>query len=101
MYRAINLLSFGEHRGGMFVSVDGVGSRGERIERSWHLVADGDDGPLIPSMAAAAIIRRCLDGRLPAVGVCSADTELELRDYEALFESKRMKTCRLHVITQE
>jgi uncharacterized protein DUF4166/saccharopine dehydrogenase-like protein len=97
MYRAINLLSFGEHRGGMFVLVDGVGSRGERIERSWHLVADGDDGPLIPSMAAAAIIRRCLDGRLPAVGARSAATELELGDYAALFASHRINTGRRQV----
>jgi hypothetical protein len=47
MYRAINTLSWGEHRGGMFVAVEGEGATGERIERSWHLVAEGNDGPLI------------------------------------------------------
>ena len=54
MYRTINVLSWGEHRGGMFVAVGGTGPDGERIERSWHLLAEGDDGPLIPSMAAEA-----------------------------------------------
>jgi hypothetical protein len=92
MYRAINLLTWGEHRGGMFVAVQGTGSRGERIERSWHLLAEKDDGPLIPSMAAAAIIRHCLAGRLPAVGARAAATDLELADYEPLFARRRIST---------
>jgi Domain of unknown function (DUF4166)/Saccharopine dehydrogenase NADP binding domain len=94
MYRAINLLSWGEHRGGMFVAVQGTGSRGERIERSWHLLAEGDDGPLIPSMAAAAIIRHCLAGRPPAAGARAAATDLELTDYEPLFARRRISTGR-------
>jgi Domain of unknown function (DUF4166)/Saccharopine dehydrogenase NADP binding domain len=94
MYRAINLLSWGEHRGGMFVAVQGTGPRGERIERSWHLLAEGDDGPLIPSMAAAAIIRHCLADRLPAAGARAAATDLELADYEPLFARRRISTGR-------
>jgi len=85
MYRTINVLSFGEHRGGMFVAVEGEGTAGERIERSWHLLAEGNDGPLIPSMAAEAIIRNCLAGRRPATGARPAATDLELADYEPLF----------------
>ena len=38
------------------------------IERSWHMIAEGDDGPFIPSMAAEAIVRRSLDGRPPRAG---------------------------------
>ena len=59
----------------MFVAVQGTGPGGERIERSWHLLAEGDDGPLIPSMAAAAIIRHCLAGRLPAAGARAAASD--------------------------
>jgi hypothetical protein len=92
MYRAINTLSWGEHRGGMFVAVEGEGATGKRIERSWHLVAEGNDGPLIPSMAAEAIIRNCLAGRRPAAGARPAATELELADYEPLFARKRITT---------
>ena len=92
MYRAINTLSWGEHRGGMFVAAEGEGATGERIERSWHLVAEGNDGPLIPSMAAEAIIRNCLAGRRPAPGARPAATELELADYEPLFARKRITT---------
>jgi uncharacterized protein DUF4166/saccharopine dehydrogenase-like protein len=92
MYRAINWLSFGEHRGGMFVAVEGVGPGGERIERSWHLVAEGPDGPLIPSMAAEAVVRNCLAGRSPAAGARPAVADLELTDYEPLLARKRIAT---------
>jgi hypothetical protein len=92
MYRTMSVLSWGEHRGGMFVAVQGSGSGGERIGRSWHLLAEGDDGPLIPSMAAAAIIRHCLAGRSPAVGARAAATDLELADYEPLFARRRIST---------
>jgi hypothetical protein len=92
MYRTINVLSFGEHRGGMFVAVEGEGTAGERIERSWHLLAEGNDGPLIPSMAAEAIIRNCLAGRRPAPGARPAATDLELADYEPLFARRAIST---------
>jgi len=95
MYRTVNLLSWGEHRGGMFVSVEGEGTDGERVERSWHLLAEGEDGPLIPSMAAEAIIRHCLAGRPPAAGARAATTDLELADYVPLFARLRISTgCR-------
>jgi Domain of unknown function (DUF4166)/Saccharopine dehydrogenase NADP binding domain len=94
MYRTINVLSWGEHRGGMFIAVQGTGLRGERIERSWHLLAEGNDGPLIPSMAAAAIIRHCLASRRPAAGARAATTDLELADYEPLFARRQISTGR-------
>ncbi len=94
MYRTINVLSWGEHRGGMFVAVEGEGRDGERVERSWHLLAEGEDGPLIPSMAAEAIIRHCLAGRPPAAGARAAATDLELADYEPLFARRRISTGR-------
>ena len=36
-------MKFGVHRGG--------DCNGEEVECSWHLLAEGDDGPFIPSMA--------------------------------------------------
>src|SRR5215468_2935946 len=71
-HRTFNLLCWGEHRGGMFVAVAGTTASGQRIERSWHLLAEGNDGPFIPAMAAEAIIRRCLQGRPPAAGARAA-----------------------------
>jgi hypothetical protein len=98
MYRTSERLSWGEHRGGMFVAVTGVGPGREPIERSWHLLAEGEDGPLIPSMAAAAIIRHCLAGRPPAVGARAAASELELADYEPLFAQRRITTGRRQAV---
>jgi hypothetical protein len=92
MYRAINVLRWGEHRGGMFVAVAGADKKGARIERSWHLLAEGDDGPLIPSMACAAIVRKCLDGKPPVAGARPATNDLELEDYEKLFASRTIHT---------
>jgi hypothetical protein len=94
MHRTLRVLHWGEHRGGMFVEVEGE-RRGERARRSWHLVAEGDDGPFIPSMAVAGILRRWHAGRAPAPGARPALRELELADYDALFARRRIATgCR-------
>ncbi len=77
---AVNTFRWGEHRGGMFVAVAGGGR-----SASWHMLAEGDVGPLIPSMAIEAIIRKCLEGQVPALGARPAHHELELADYEAMF----------------
>jgi uncharacterized protein DUF4166/saccharopine dehydrogenase-like protein len=60
MHWATNAFRWGEHRGGMFVRVEGVDAAGSPVARSWHLLAEGDAGPFIPSMACEAIIRKGL-----------------------------------------
>lgn len=92
MHRVTRTLRWGEHRGGMFVQVSGRDAAGELVERSWHLLAEGDDGPLIPSMAAEAVIRRVLDGPPVSPGARPALGELEVRDYEALFSRRQIYT---------
>ncbi len=86
-HAVLNRMRFGEHRGGMFVSARGR-FEGRTIVRSWHLLAEGDDGPLIPSMAIESLIRKMLRGERPAPGARSAVRALELDDYEALFEGR-------------
>ena len=88
----INILRWGEHRGGMFVSVNGTSQNGERIERSWHLLAEGGDGPFIPSMAILAIILHMLAGKRPSSGARAATRELEVEDYEAIFKTRTIYT---------
>ena len=92
MHWATNRLSWGEHRGGMFVAVEGVDKTGKPVKQSWHLLAEGDDGPLIPSMAVEAIIRKALAGRMPEPGARAAVRDVELGDYEALFAGKTIHT---------
>ncbi len=87
-----NTLRWGEHRGGMFVSVEGTDQRGKRIERSWHLLAEGGDGPFIPSMAVQALILQSLAGKKPSAGARPATKELEVSDYDAVFKNRTIYT---------
>jgi hypothetical protein len=88
MAAAVNRLRWGEHRGGMFVTVHGLDGRQREVKRSWHLLAEGDDGPYIPSMAIEAVIRKMLDGHPPTPGARAAVQDLELSDYRALFAKR-------------
>lgn len=90
-YAVLNRMRFGEHRGGMFVRARGAVD-GKAMQMSWHLLAEGDDGPYIPSMAIEAIVRRLLDGKRPEVGSRSAVRALELGDYDTLFRGRTIFT---------
>lgn len=92
MHFATNHLRWGEHRGGMFVEVEGADGSGTRLKRSWHLLAEGNDGPLIPSMAVEALVRNALEGRWPSPGARAAVRDLELEDYERLFADRTIYT---------
>lgn len=85
-------LRWGEHRGGMFVAVTGDDERGQAVERSWHLVAQGDDGPFVPAMAAAAIIGKVLDGVPPLPGARAATNALALSDFVPFFARRAIRT---------
>jgi hypothetical protein len=90
-YSVLNLMKFGEHRGGMYVRAQGL-RHGGPVELSWHLLAESDDGPYIPSMAIEAVIRKLLAGERPADGARPATHALELGDYEALFAGRSIHT---------
>jgi hypothetical protein len=83
---------WGENRGGMFVDVAGTDATGARRKRGWHLVAEGDDGPFIPAMAVAALLRKARAGQSPPAGARAAIRELELEDFERLFSSRSIVT---------
>ncbi len=87
---AANRLRWGEHRGGMFVSITGRDAAGKSFARAWHMLAEGDDGPFTPAMGCAAIVRRALDGRRPEAGARAAARALELEDYETQFAARRI-----------
>ncbi|KQV37433.1 saccharopine dehydrogenase [Rhizobium sp. Root73] len=89
---ASHRFAFGEHRGGMFVAVTGWTGDGKPHAKSWHLVAEGDDGPFIPAMAAEAIVRGWLAGRKPRLGARPAAGELTLADFEPLFDRFAIRT---------
>jgi hypothetical protein len=90
-YAVLNRMRFGEHRGGMFIRARGLDG-GNMVERSWHLLAEGDDGPYIPSMAIEAIVRKLRAGDRPAAGARSSVDALTLADYDALFDGRSIHT---------
>jgi len=92
MHWATSRLRWGEHRGGMFVEVSGADPVGAPTRRSWHLLAEGDAGPLIPSMAVAAIVRNVLAGRNPPPGARPCVHDLELDDYDRLSAARTIHT---------
>lgn len=92
MHRASDILRWGEHRGGMFVAVRGRRGSGALVERSWHLIAEGDHGPFIPAMAAALLVRRFAAGMRPEPGARSAARELSLSEFEPLFRERGIRT---------
>jgi hypothetical protein len=93
IYLVTNHVRWGEHRGGMFVVVRGVDGDGGELVREWHLLAEGDDGPLIPCMAVEAIVRKVLAEDAPAPGARTALHEVKLADYEALFAQRTIYTA--------
>jgi hypothetical protein len=74
------------------VAVTGTNAAAAPISRSWHLLAEGDAGPLIPSMAVEAIVGRILAGKPPPPGARAAVRDLELDDYERLFTARMICT---------
>ena len=92
MHWIVNRARWGEHRSGMYVEVSGLDAEGAVSARSWHLVAEGDDGPLIPAMAAQAIVLKHLDGAPPEAGARACVRDLELEDYDRVFAGRRIFT---------
>ncbi|RYX95416.1 MAG: saccharopine dehydrogenase [Comamonadaceae bacterium] len=65
---------WGSDAGAMHVSVQGLDHTGSAVTRTWQLVATAGDGPFVPTLAAAAFVRKiqagvALPGAYPCVGV--------------------------------
>lgn len=84
---AVNVVRWGEHRGGMTVRLHGEDRDGP-VVRAWGLIAEGDAGPMIPSMACELIVRKHLDGESPRPGARTGAGALSLDDYEAAFAKR-------------
>jgi hypothetical protein len=58
----------GSDRGGMIVRVSGTGHDKARLERQWSLLAEAGEGPFVPVLAAASLVRRAASGESIAAG---------------------------------
>jgi hypothetical protein len=80
---AAALQRFGSDRGGMMVEAFGLDMSGRTVRATWSLVAEGGDGPLVPSLPALAVLRALADGHLsPGASACVGLVSLEAIEAE-------------------
>lgn len=80
-HRVRGLFPFGAHRGGLFVRASNATD-----SASWHIVAEGDDGPNIPALPVVALIRKRLRGETRPTGAYSGDEIIKLNDLQPEFD---------------
>jgi hypothetical protein len=70
---------FVSDKGGMFVSLEGIGMDGQALKLTWHLVAAQNHGPHIPCGASIALVQKLArgdvlpHGAMPCMGLLSVD----------------------------
>ena len=80
--RAADLFrNFGSDAGAMHVRVQGRDGSGSNVTRTWELVATHGDGPFVPTLPAAALVRQFQSGVLrPGADPCIG--QLSLADFK-------------------
>ena len=73
--------TWGSDAGAMHVSVRGLDARGGGARQRWTLIATHCDGPYVPTLAAAALVRRLAAGAPPAPGARACIGLLTLDDF--------------------
>jgi hypothetical protein len=81
---------WGSDAGAMHVAVDGEDAAGAPVHRQWHLVATDGDGPYVPTLAAAALVRKLSQGAPSIVGAMPCIGLLELHDFVIESEGLRI-----------
>ena len=74
-------IAFGTDAGAMHVTACGLDGQGLPARRTWTLVATDGDGPWVPTLAAAALVRKLARGDTPAIGARPCVGELTLEDF--------------------
>lgn len=68
-------------KGGMFVSLQGIGRDSQPLRLDWHLLAGSNHGPFIPCGAAIALARKLAQGTLAVRGAMPCMGLLTVQDY--------------------
>ena len=84
-HKTQSLVTLGEHRGGMFVRASN-----HTQSRSWHMIAEGDDGPRIPAIPSAIMVRKWLRGDTIPAGARTAITDISLADFDREFSNLKI-----------
>ena len=83
-------IRFGTDAGAMHVTARGLDAQGRRAHRTWTLVATHGDGPWVPTLAAAALVRKLAAGQAPAPGARPCVGELTLEDFARETEGRHI-----------
>jgi hypothetical protein len=83
---------FGTDRGGMLAEAKGINSAGEPVRAVWSLIAESGVGPAVPSLPAAALVRKLKCGELIFCGAAASVGFLNLSDFQLDFEALGLKT---------
>lgn len=70
----------GSNRGGMTVTLRGIGRDGRKTSLTWRLVAHRGHGPYVPALAAVALTRRLLSGAETRRGALPCHAVVPLAD---------------------
>jgi len=84
------LAAFGTDAGAMHVTARGLDALGQPVCRTWTLVATHGDGPWVPTLAAAALVRKFAAGVTPATGARPCVGELALDDFARETNGRRI-----------
>jgi hypothetical protein len=76
---------FGSERGGLLISVSGIGRDGSRKRVDWSLTADANHGPEIPCITAILLARKIARGQIAPRGAFVCMGFLTLAEFEAEF----------------
>ena len=87
-WMANRLRRFGTDRGGLRVDLEGGGKR-----RSWFLLAEGGDGPYVPAIPAAALLRKLAAGGIERRGATACIGLLSLADCEAEWRRAHLRVA--------
>lgn len=91
--RAADLFKgWGSDAGAMHVQVTGTDHQGARVTRTWELLATGGDGPFVPTLAAAALVRKLANGALTTTGAMPCMGLLSLDDFAQTAAGLRITT---------
>lgn len=85
---------WGSDAGAMHVSLTGRDEEGRSSTRTWHLVATHGDGPFVPTLAAAALVRKLRSGGIARSGAMPCIGLLSLEEILAEAEG-------LHITTED
>jgi hypothetical protein len=88
---AERLARFGSDRGGMLVEAAGLAADGKTVTSCWSLIAEGGDGPFVPTLPALAALRMLAANEIaPGARACAG--VLDLAAIEQEFARHRITT---------